>query len=135
MDNLLVRFVAAAVLAVTWIIIWVQLIYAADLPGEGFSASVLLLLVVMLQYVVLGRARAAVLLPPWVFRAALMAGVGLLVLLVAGPLVAGAPLLRVFKVPVGPLALSSTFLFDLALFLVVGGSMLTAMAGLREARS
>jgi multisubunit Na+/H+ antiporter MnhB subunit len=132
MNNVLVRFVAAAVLAVTWILIWVQILYASSLPGEGFSASVQLLLVVLLQYVVLGRPLASRRLPRRTFWLALLVGIGLLLALVAGPLVVGLPPLTVVTLHLGPVSLSSTVVFDLALFLVVSGSMLTALVSLPE---
>lgn len=126
MNNLLVRFVAAAVGAVTWVLVWQQILYASELPGEGFTASVLTLLVVLLQVAVLGRREAARRLPPRLFRSGLVVGTALLLTLMVLPLAWGSAMLAVFKIPFGPYALSSTTLFDVALYLVVTGGMLSA---------
>lgn len=132
LDNLVIRFVAQAVLAVTWVIVWHQILYAGELPGEGFTASILTLLVVALQYIVMGQARAAERLPPAAFGVAMTAGVGLLLALMVAPMLAGRALLQPFKVPLPGYVLSSTTIFDVALFLVVTGSMLLAFATLEE---
>lgn len=132
MTNLLVRFVASAVAAVTWVIVWQQILYASELPGEGFTASVLTLLVVLLQVAVLGQEEAARRLPTAFFRACLVAGIALLLALMVLPFLWGSPMFAVFKVPFGPYALSSTTLFDVALYLVVSGGMLSAFTTYEE---
>jgi multisubunit Na+/H+ antiporter MnhB subunit len=134
MNNLLVRFVACVVTAFTWIIAWQEILYAGTLPGEGFTASVLILLAVVLQYVVLGYPTASQRIPPWIFRGGLIAGVTLLLALLSLPLFAGKPMLTAFKIPLGFDTLSSTTLFDVAIFLVVSGGMLAAFTNLREPR-
>jgi hypothetical protein len=133
MNNVLVRFVSACVLAVTWILVWQQILYASELPGEGFSASILALLAILLQFVVLGHAVAARRLPTVTFKVAVVAGFVLLLGLLAVPLAWGAPMFTVFKLPLGFTVLSSTTLFDVALFLMVGGGMLMAFTGVLEA--
>lgn len=135
MNNLVVRFVAALVFALTWIIVWQQILYASELPGEGFTASVLTLLVVLLQFVILGYARASRVLPTRVFFYGLGIGTALLGAVMALPMAWGDPMLKVFKVPLGAYTLSSTTLFDIALFLVVSGGMLYAFTHLKEPRS
>lgn len=135
MNNLLVRFVACLVLAITWIIAWQEILYAGTLPGEGFTASVLMLLGVILQYVVLGYEEASRRIPPRVFRLGLSAGIALLLALLSLPMLFGKPLLTAFKLPLGFDTLSSTTLFDMAIFLVVCGGMLAAFTNLREPRS
>lgn len=135
MNNLLVRFVAALVMAVTWIIAWQQVLYASKLPGEGFTASILLLLAAILQFVVLGYETASRRLPPQSFRLVLLAGIGLLLALMGLPLLAGKPLFTAFALSLGPAALSSTTLFDVAILLVISGGMLAAFTNLREPRS
>lgn len=134
MNNLLVRFVAAVVLAITWIIAWQEVLYASTLPGEGFTASILILLAVILQFVVLGYEAASRRIPPRIFRLALLAGVGLLLALMGLPLLAGRSMLTTFKLPLGFDTLSSTTLFDVAILLVISGGMLTAFTNLREPR-
>ena len=132
MNNTVVRFVATMVLALTWVIAWQQILYASELPGEGFSASILMLLAMLLQFVVVGYDRAAERVPPrWFFRA-FVAGVALLAGLVAGPMLVGRPMLTVFKLDLGVYVLSSTTLFDVALFLVVAGAMLAAFTQMQE---
>lgn len=130
MNNVLVRFVAAVVLAATWILVWQQILYAGELPGEGFTASILTLLAVLLQFVVLGRREAASRLPPAAFRGALSAGCALWLALMAGPLAWGRPIFATFELPLGFTSLSSTTLFDVALYLMISGGMLTAFLSL-----
>ncbi len=132
MNNLLVRFVTAAVTAVTWVIVWQQILYASELPGEGFTASVLTLLVVLLHVAVLGQQETARRLPSAFFRFSLVAGLALLLALMIVPFLWGSPLLAVFEIPLGPYALSSTTLFDVALYLVVSGGMLSAFTSQEE---
>lgn len=132
LDNLLIRFVAQAVLAVTWVIVWHQILYAGERPGEGFTASILTLLVVTLQYIIIGRKRAAKRLPPVLFARALTAGLAILLALMLLPMLAGRQLLTVFKLPLPGYTLSSTTIFDVALFFVVTGSMLLAFTRLEE---
>lgn len=134
MNNLLVRFVACVVMAVTWIIAWQEILYAGTLPGEGFTASVLILLAVVLQYVVRGYEQASRRIPPTLFRAGFVVGVALLIALLGLPLLWGQPMLAAFKIPLGFDVMSSTTLFDLAIFLVVSGGMLAAFTNLREPR-
>lgn len=130
MTNLLVRFVATAVFALTWVIVWQQILYAGELPGEGFTASILTILVVLLQYAILGPAEAGRRLPPRVFRLALGSGLALLLILMALPLAWGDALLSVFTISLGTHAVSSTTLFDVAVFAVVSGGMLLAFTSL-----
>lgn len=132
LDNLLIRFVAQLVLAVTWVIAWHQVLYAGERPGEGFTASILTLLVVTLQYIVIGRDQAAKKLPSEWFGRALSAGVLILLGLMVVPMLFGRPLLAVFKLPLPGYTLSSTTIFDVALFFVVTGSMLLAFTRLEE---
>ena len=135
MNNLVVRFVASLVFALTWIIVWQEILYASELPGEGFTASVLTLLVVLLQFVVLGYKQASRVLPTRLFFYGLVAGATLLAAIMALPLAWGAPMLTVFKLPIGAYTLSSTTIFDVALFLVVSGGMLYAFTHLKEPRT
>lgn len=133
MNNVLVRFVSACVLAVTWVLVCQQILYAGELPGEGFTASILILLALLLQFVVLGHDVAVKRLPVATFRAAVVAGFVLLLGLMAGPLLWGNAMFTVFKLPLGFTVLSSTTLFDVALFLMVSGGMLMAFSGVLEA--
>lgn len=132
LDNLVIRFVATVVLAVTWVIVWHQILYAGERPGEGFTASILALLVVSLQFIVIGQDEASRRLPTSLFRRASVAGTALLFLLAAGPVIAGQAIFAPFKVPLPGYALSSTTIFDVALFLVVTGTMLEALTTIKE---
>ncbi|MBM3267942.1 MAG: hypothetical protein FJZ01_09865 [Candidatus Sericytochromatia bacterium] len=129
-NSILVRFVAALVTALGMLVAWEDLAFAGEAPGEGFTASVLAILVVALQFVVLGRAEVGQRFFPGLPFGALAAGSALLLAVAAGPLAWGLPLLAPFKFGLGPLSLSSSTLFDLAVFLIVGGGMLAAFAGL-----
>jgi multicomponent K+:H+ antiporter subunit A len=132
MSDLLTRFTADLILGVTWVIAWQQILYADDLPGDGFTAGVLLLVAILLQYVVLGRHKAATLLPPRTFFAAALVGVTLLAALFLLPLTWGRPPLEHFYVPLGPLVLSSTVLFDLGIFLAIAGSLVAGLTSVQE---
>lgn len=134
MNNLLVRFVACVVMAITWIIAWQEILFASSLPGEGFTASVLILLAVILQYVVMGYQEASRRIPPAIFRWGLMAGVALLLGLMGLPTLFGRALFTSFEISLGFDVLSSAIVFDAAIFLVVSGGMLTAFTNLREPR-
>lgn len=129
-NSILVRFVAALVTALGVLVAWEDLAFAGEAPGEGFTASVLAILVVALQFVVLGRAEVGRRFSPGLPFGALASGTALLLGVAVGPLVRGLPLLALFKVGLGPFSLSSSTLFDLAVFLIVGGGMLAAFAGL-----
>lgn len=129
-SSILVRFVAALVTALGLLIAWEDIVFAGEAPGEGFTASILAILVVALQFVVLGRDEVGRRIPHRLYFGALVAGAALLLALVAGPLAAGSPLLAPFKVGGGPISLSSSTLFDIAVFLIVSGGMLAAWAGL-----
>ncbi|MFN3428928.1 MAG: MnhB domain-containing protein [Candidatus Sericytochromatia bacterium] len=132
MNNPVVRFVASMVLALTWVIAWQQILYASELPGEGFTASILMLLAMLLQFVVLGYHEASERFPPvWFFRA-FVAGVAVLAGLMIGPMLVGQPLLTVFKLQLGAYVLSSTTIFDVAMFLAVSGAMLAAFTQMKE---
>lgn len=133
--SILARLVAAIVLGMTCLIAWGDLVFAGDAPGEGFTAAILILLVVILQFIVLGRSRALDFLPSRVYGLSLLAGATLLLGLAAGPVVLGGPLLASFKVLLGPFILSSSTLFDVAVFLMVGGGMLSAISELEVSKA
>ncbi len=129
-SSMLVRFVAALVTALGLLIAWEDIAFAGEAPGEGFTAAILAILVVVLQFVVLGRDEVGRRLPPQLYFRALVAGAALLLALAAGPILAGSPLLAPFKMGLGPFSLSSSTLFDVAVFLIVGGGMLAAFTSL-----
>ena len=67
----------------------------------------------------------------WFFRA-FVAGVAVLAGLMVGPMLMGKPLLTVFKLQLGAYTLSSTTIFDVAMFLAVSGAMLAAFTQMKE---
>lgn len=132
MNDRLTRFTADRILGVTWVIAWAHILYADELPGDGFTAGVFVLVTVLLQFVVLGRRHAAELLPPRVFHAVASVGVLVIVVLVTLPLTWGGAPLEHFEIPLGVGTLSSTTLFDLAIFSAVSGALVVGFTSLEE---
>jgi len=132
-NNILSRFSANVVLGVSWVIAWQHVLYADHLPGDGFTAGVLLLIALMQEFVILGYRRAALKLPDQIFHSALVAGILLLAaLMVLPPLLYDAWLLESFEIPVFGTSFSSTLVFDIAIFLLVGGGALSYIVSSRE---
>lgn len=100
--------------------------------GDGFSAGVIVALAIALRYVTLGRDRAEETMP-LLRRAPVIATGGLLVVLVVGfhPLLFGDPPVTHTPGPgedvvkIGTLELITPVLFDLGLFLLVAGVLIT----------
>lgn len=134
MNNALTRFSTALILMVSWIVAWHQLLYSEHLPGDGFTAAVLLLIALMLEFVVLGYDEAARRLPVRVFYRLAVAGLVLLLLLMVLPLVFGRPLLFGAHVALFGYEASSGLVFDLAVFLIVTGVVVVSLTSFQEAR-
>jgi multisubunit Na+/H+ antiporter MnhB subunit len=132
MSDALTRFTADLILGVTWVIAWQQIMYADELPGDGFTAGVFVLVAILLQHVVLGRHEATEKLPPQAFFAAALVGVAMLCLLFVVPMTWGGHPLQHFYVPLGPVALSSTTLFDLGIFLAIAGALVAGITSVQE---
>lgn len=132
MNDLLTRLTADLILGVTWVIAWQQILYAEELPGDGFTAGVFMLVAVLLKFVVLGHPAAAALLPPRAFYWSAFGGLTLLaVLFLAPPIWGGAPLEH-FYVPLGFGRLSSGTLFEVGVFLAIAGALVDALTNLPE---
>ena len=121
----LTRTIAKMVLPFALLLALAQLIYGGDGPGDGFTAGVSSGLGVALRYVVFGyhesRQRLRWLRP----RRLIGAGIGLVVLNAAIPMLFGYPFLAhiPFDIPLpADIHLSTTFLFETGIFLTVFGS-------------
>ena len=107
--------------------------------GDGFSAGVIVALAIALRYIALGRERAEHSLPI-LKRAPLIATAGLLAALAVGafPVVLGDPPFTHFPPPgeapvkIGTLELVSAVAFDLGLFLLVTGVLVTLVHQLAD---
>jgi multisubunit Na+/H+ antiporter MnhB subunit len=103
--------------------------------GDGFSAAVVVALAVAIRYVVLGPAVAERTMP-WARRAHAIAAGGLIVALAAGffGVLIGEPPFTHLPAPgdpvvhIGTLELTTAFLFDVGLFVLVTG-MLVVLIG------
>lgn len=135
MNDLLARFTIDLILAVSWVIAWQQILYADELPGDGFTAGVLMLVTVMLQFVVRGSTIASSAFPPRFFFGCAVTGLVVLFALFVLPLTWGAHPLEHFHVPLMIGQLSSRTLFDLGIFLAIAGSLVTSLTSLREPES
>ncbi len=134
----LTRTVARIVLPFALLLALAQLLYGGDGPGDGFTAGVTSGLGVALWYIVFGyhetRQRLAWLRP----RRLIGAGILLVVVNAALPMLFGQPFLAHtnFDIPLpAHLHLSSTFIYETGIFLTVFGStsmVLEAIAHPRE---
>lgn len=132
MNNPLIRYSAAVIFLLGWIVAWQQVFYAAHLPGDSFTAAIILLTIVLLQYVVLGRRSASQKLPLPIFFRSIWVGISILILAMWVPLLGGKKMLEVLKVHLAGHELSSTLLFELAVLLIVVGVGTTALITFKE---
>lgn len=121
----LTRTIAKIVLPFALMLAMAQLLYSGDGPGDGFTAGVTSGLGVALWYIVFGyhesRQRLSWLRP----RRLIGAGIGLIVLNAAVPLLFGQPFLTHTSLDIvlpANLHLSSTFIYETGIFLTVFGS-------------
>jgi hypothetical protein len=133
-SNLLSRFSTHVIVGVSWIIAWQHVLYADQLPGDGFTAGILLLIALMQEFVIVGYRKASQKLPDKIFHVALVLGIGLLTaLLVLPPLFSEeAQLLESFDIPLFGTQFSSTLIFETAIFVLVGGGALSYIVSSRE---
>jgi multicomponent K+:H+ antiporter subunit A len=127
-----VRVLAYAILPLSLIVAVTHVAYGHDQPGDGFTAGVIVSLAVGLWYVVLGyrdtKARLS-----WL-RSIDLIGFGLLLVvinstasaLITGALFAPVDYSEILRIPLPPgFHLSSSFIFEVAIFLtVLGGATL-----------
>ncbi len=107
--------------------------------GDGFSAGVIVALAIALRYIALGRERAERSLPV-LRRAPELATIGLLVALAVGffPVISGDPPFTHLPPPgesvvkIGTLELITAVAFDLGLFLLVTGVLVTLVHQLAD---
>lgn len=132
MDNSFVRISAVMIFGIAWVIACEEVFFAGTWPGDSVTAAIVLLIPLMLQFVVLGRKRGLIHLPLAIFQVSLFFGFVLFIALLATPLLFGRPMLATLHVQVAGYRLSSSILFELAIFLIMTGSVVTALAGYKE---
>lgn len=102
-------------------------------PGDGFAAGVIAALGVLLQYVAFGRDAVRAVLPVRHARTLTFAGLGLAVVIAFVPLAFGDPVLThrpaagTDPIYLGTLELITAFAFDVAIFVLVLGAVLTVL--------
>ena len=140
--SLIVEVVARLLLAPALIVAAALLVKGSSTVGDGFSAGVVVALAVALQYLSLGPERAEDALP--VLRQAdRVAVAGLLIALAVAfaPLVVGEPPFSHLPGPdaesirFGTLDLSTLLLYDVAVFLLVVGALVSLVHDLAHRRS
>lgn len=127
MNNSMSRQAARLLLLPAWMIAFAVLIKGYADSGDGFSAGVIAALAVIMQYVTYGTETAEKLRP--VRYARQMAMAGLLVALTTAfvPVLRGQPIMTHWPGPgkhaahIGSLELTTPFLFDIGVFLLVMG--------------
>lgn len=132
MINPLILLSTRMILSISWIVAFQELVYSADLPGDGITAAIVLLVPLMLQYVVLGRRLGTARLPVIRFYYLLIAGTALLLIVLCGPLLAGGNLLQSYRLSFSGYTLKSSFLFETGVFMMIIGAVVTALVGYRE---
>lgn len=133
----LARLVAVTALPVVLVISMTHLVGAEERPGDGFTAGIIAALGLTLAYELLGYEEARRRIRGVQFEAVLGAGLLLALLAAAAPVLAGAPVLATGAVGltlplVGTLTLGRAFVFDVGVFLVVVGGVVTALDELRR---
>lgn len=136
MSSFLLRQVMRGVLPVTVLFAIYLLLRGHDAPGGGFVAGLVTSAAVVLHALASDAPRERT----WPPRVRHSAWIGLLVALGSGlvAVAAGGPFLTHYHFDIGAAAspvlhLSTTLLFDIGVYLVVVGSMVTALAAFAEA--
>jgi multisubunit Na+/H+ antiporter MnhB subunit len=127
MNNGMARQAARLLLLPTWMVAFAILIKGYSDSGDGFSAGVIAALGVIMQYVTYGTGIAEKLRP--VRYARQIAKAGLLIALAVAfvPVLRGQPIMTHYPGPdnhatnLGSLELTTPFLFDIGVFLLVMG--------------
>ncbi len=132
MNNAFSRFSAAIVFGIGWILGWQQMLFASHLPGDSFTAAVILIIVILLQFVILGRQQASREIPLHIFFVSLWVGWLLLLSLLVAPLCSGKKMLQAMHLSIAGYQLSSSVLFELAVVLIVVGVSITALVTFKE---
>lgn len=127
MNNGMARQAARILLLPTWMIAFAILVKGYTDSGDGFSAGVIAALGVILQYVAYGTTIAEKLRPVRYARQLAMAGLLLALSVAFVPVLRGQPIMTHYPGPdrdamhLGSLELTTPFLFDIGVFLLVMG--------------
>jgi multisubunit Na+/H+ antiporter MnhB subunit len=127
MNNGMARQAARILLLPTWMIAFAILIKGYSDSGDGFSAGVIAALGVIMQYLTYGTAIAEKLRPVRYARQTAMAGLLIALSVAFIPVLRGQPIMTHYPGPdhhathLGSLELTTPFLFDIGVFLLVMG--------------
>jgi multisubunit Na+/H+ antiporter MnhB subunit len=127
MNNGMARQAARLLLLPTWMIAFAVLIKGYSDSGDGFSAGVIAALGVIMQYLTYGTATAEKLRPVRYARQIAMAGLLIALMVTFVPVLRGQPIMTHYPGPghhavhLGALELTTPFLFDIGVFLLVMG--------------
>ncbi len=146
MNNGMARQAARLLLLPTWMVAFAILIKGYSDSGDGFSAGVIAALGVIMVYVTYGTETAETMRPVRYARQTAMIGLLLALATAFFPVLRGEPIMTHYPGPdrdamhIGALELTTPFLFDIGVFLLVMGVCvgifdLLAHATRRERRS
>jgi multisubunit Na+/H+ antiporter MnhB subunit len=127
MNNGMARQAARLLLLPTWMVAFAILIKGYSDSGDGFSAGVIAALGVIMQYVTYGTGIAEKLRPVRYARQIAMAGLLIALAVAFVPVLRGQPIMTHYPGPdrhavhLGSLELTTPFLFDIGVFLLVMG--------------
>lgn len=127
MNNGMARQAARLLLLPTWMVAFAILIKGYSDSGDGFSAGVIAALGVIMQYVTYGTAIAEKLRPVRYARQIALAGLLIALSVTFVPVLRGQPIMTHYPGPdhhamhLGSLELTTPFLFDIGVFLLVMG--------------
>ncbi len=132
MNNVLVRLSAVMIFGISWVVAWEEVLFSETWPGDSITAAMVLLVPVMLQFVIPGREHGQFYLQVRVFKLCFVSGLVLFIVLMLVPLLSGDAMLTSFRVRFGSYHLSSTLLFEIAIFLIMTGVVVNVLAGYKE---
>lgn len=127
MNNGMARQAARLLLLPAWMVAFAILIKGYSDSGDGFSAGVIAALGVIMQYVTYGTAIAAKMRPVRYARQIAMTGLLVALSVAFVPALRGRPIMTHYPEPdhhavhLGSLELTTPFLFDVGVFLLVMG--------------
>lgn len=127
MNNGMARQAARLLLLPTWMVAFAILIKGYADSGDGFSAGVIAALGVIMQYVTYGTAVAEKLRPVRFARQIALSGLLIALSVTFVPVLLGHPIMTHYPGPhrpaahLGSLELTTPFLFDIGVFLLVMG--------------
>lgn len=127
MNNGMARQAARLLLLPSWMIAFAILIKGYSDSGDGFSAGVIVALAVIMQYVAYGATIAETMRPVRYARQIAVSGLLLALTVAFVPVLRGQPIMTHYPGPnrsavhLGSLELTTPFLFDIGVFLLVMG--------------